>query len=249
MGLCCSNISSNGLQIYLQKLRPGKSRNQSWRLDCIFLPEGWKELYNPATLLSGLYSNPNQNLMPIIDSPLDAGGPCIAPPGSEFQTPPHVCDYMASLVPAAAQRLLEPTPGDGNLVAALRKLERQKLSIACDFFLIPCDERFDCIVMNPPFSSKSGFLQKAPPDIDLKGMKLGYYILNRCLEMSDSVIALMPWYTLTDSDVRMRRLQEYGIKSITALPRKTFQYSRIQTLILEMRKGWKGKTSFDTFDF
>jgi hypothetical protein len=66
--------------------------------------------------------------------------------------------------------------------------------------------------------------------------------------MSNNIIALMPWFTISDSDVRLRNIKKYGIKSITALPRKTFQYARIQTVILELEKGYKGDTIFKVFD-
>lgn len=69
------------------------------------------------------------------------------------------------------------------------------------------------------------------------------------MEMSDNVIALMPWYTISDSDVRMRYLKDYGIKSLTALPRKTFQYARIQTVIIELEKGYRAETIFRTYRF
>lgn len=48
-------------------------------------------------------------------------------------------------------------------------------------------------------------------------------------EMSDNIIALMPWFTISDSDVRIRKLMDFGLKSLTLLHRKTFQYARIQT--------------------
>jgi hypothetical protein len=102
--------------------------------------------------------------------------------------------------------------------------------------------------MNPPFTSKSAHIVNAPDGAESKGMKLGYYILLECLKMSDSVIALMPWFTLADSDVRMRYLKGWGIKSITALPRKTFEYARIQTVIIELRKDWKPETIFRTLN-
>ena len=77
-------------------------------------------------------------------------------------------------------------------------------------------------------------------------MRLGYYILTECMKQSDNVIALMPWFTISDSDVRLRTLKEYGLKSLTALPRKTFQYARIQTVIIELNKGYKKDTIFRT---
>lgn len=69
-----------------------------------------------------------------------------------------------------------------------------------------------------------------------------------CMNMSDNVIALMPWFTLSDSDVRLRALKKYGMKSLTALPRKTFEYVRIQTVVIELQKGYKGETAFKVFD-
>ena len=67
--------------------------------------------------------------------------------------------------------------------------------------------------------------------------------------MSDNIIALMPWFTISDSDVRLRFLKSFGLKSITALPRKTFEYARIQTCVFELQKGWNEDTIFRVYDF
>lgn len=166
-----------------------------------------------------------------------------------FQTPEPVCQYMADMVPSNVSTILEPTPGLGNLVNALKEKGNFQITAADDFFLIPQNQRFDCIVMNPPFSSKTAFMQNAPINSEIKGMKLGYHILTECMKMSDNIIALMPWFTLSDSDVRLRYLKSYGIKSLTALPRKTFKYSRIQTVIIELKKGYQNDTVFKTFSY
>lgn len=167
-----------------------------------------------------------------------------------FQTPTDVCDYMAKMVPQTANTILEPTPGLGNLVRAIKKhLPDHQLTAADDFFLISEKERFDCIIMNPPFSSKSCHMVNAPEGAECHGMKVGYFMLQKAMRLSDNVIALMPWFTLSDSDVRMRSLTAFGIKSLTALPRKTFEYARIQTVIIELHKGWKAETIFRTFNF
>lgn len=163
-----------------------------------------------------------------------------------FQTPVPVCNYMVDMVPDWAIKVLEPTPGIGNIVKALEAKNRYQIITADDFFLLDKNEKFDCIVMNPPFSSKSAFMDNAP---DIKGMRLGYYILTECMKMSNNVIALMPWFTISDSDVRMRYLKDFGIKSLTALPRKTFQYARIQTVIIELEKGYQSETIFRTYRF
>jgi type I restriction-modification system DNA methylase subunit len=163
-----------------------------------------------------------------------------------FQTPVEVCEYMVELIPEWVVSVLEPTPGLGNIVNALYKKMKYNITEADDYFLIDKSKKFDCIVMNPPFSSKSAFMDNAPAGVEIKGMKLGYHILKECMEMSNNVIALMPWYTISDSDVRMRYLKQYGIKSLTALPRKTFQYARIQTVVIELERGYKGDTLFKT---
>lgn len=162
---------------------------------------------------------------------------------TEFQTPVPVCKYMASLIPAGVKTVLEPTPGIGNIVAQLAGYD---VTAPADYFDLNKSQRFDCIVMNPPFSSKSAF--NVPDHLNKSGMRLGYHILTECMGMSDNVIALMPWFTLSDSDVRLRALKMYGMKSLTALPRKTFEYVRIQTVVIELQRGYKGDTAFKVFD-
>jgi type I restriction-modification system DNA methylase subunit len=164
---------------------------------------------------------------------------------NDFQTPPEVCRYMASLLPSGIQTVLEPTPGKGNLV---RALDGYQVTAPEDFFLLDKSLRFDAIVMNPPFSSGSALLTNAPKSFDLKGMKAGHFFLTECMQRTDTVIALMPWFTISDSDVRLRFLAKYGLKSITALPRKTFQYVRIQTVVIHLEKGFKGTTEFRVFE-
>jgi type I restriction-modification system DNA methylase subunit len=150
---------------------------------------------------------------------------------------------MVSLIPANARTVLEPTPGIGNIVSQLSGYE---VTAPIDYFKLDKNTRFDCVVMNPPFSSKSAF--NVPDHLNKFGMRLGYHILTECMNMSDNVIALMPWFTLSDSDVRLRSLKKYGLKSITALPRKTFEYVRIQTVIIELERGYEKETLFKVFD-
>lgn len=70
----------------------------------------------------------------------------------------------------------EPTPGVGNIVQVLKSKQKQQIFTAGDFFLFDKNKKFDCIIMNPPFSSKSAFMDNAPKDAETKGMKIGYYI-------------------------------------------------------------------------
>lgn len=99
-----------------------------------------------------------------------------------------------------------------------------------DFFKMK-QKRFDCIVMNPPFTP----------------MIKGYEILFACMKMSDVVIALMPWLTIINSEKRAKELKEYGVASIAHLPRKVFPGSRVQTCIIELHKGYKEKSIFKIY--
>lgn len=166
---------------------------------------------------------------------------------NDFQTPPEVCNYMVSLLPDNVKTVLEPTKGIGNVVSALI-VGGYEVTAPDDFFLLDKNLRFDAVVMNPPFSSGSAILTNAPKSFDLKGMKAGHYFLTQCMQRSDTVIALMPWFTVSDSDVRLRYLANFGIRSLTALPRKTFGYVRIQTVVIHLENGYKGTTDFRVFD-
>ena len=166
-----------------------------------------------------------------------------------FQTPPEVAAMMATYIPKAAKSIFEPTPGVGNIVSAIKEAGFDCIS-PTDYFLSDKTLRYDCIVMNPPFSKKYAWMKEASPEYHkCKGMELGYKIFNDCLTMSDNVIALMPWFTISDSDVRLRKLLKYGIKKVVLLPRKTFAYARIQTAVFVMQKGHEGPTDFGYFEF
>lgn len=141
-----------------------------------------------------------------------------------FQTPLDVCDYMVSLVPSGVQTILEPTPGEGNLVGQLKR----------DYIVVSPDEfwsvsgYFDAVVMNPPFSP----------------MDVGYKIFYRVMEMTNVIIALMPWLILINSSKRALDIHNFGLVSVTHLPRAVFNGSRVQTCILKMVRGYQGQTEF-----
>lgn len=144
----------------------------------------------------------------------------------DFQTPPEICQFMASFLPEHAGKILEPTPGTGNLVKVLKS--KGEVFASPDFFELDDQEKFDWIVMNPPFTP----------------MKLSYKILYRCMSMSPNLIALMPWLTIINSEKRTKDIMEFGLKSITHLPRSIFKGSRVQTCILQMKQGWSEATIF-----
>jgi hypothetical protein len=130
---------------------------------------------------------------------------------------------MARLVPEHCRTVLEPTPGTGNLVRALADYE--VTAPLGDFWLeIDPSQRFDAVVMNPPFG------------------KAGWNILLRCLALSDHIIVLQPWTVLINSERRTKFLNEYGLVSVTHLPRRVFPGVRVQTCVLEMCRGYSGDT-------
>ena len=167
---------------------------------------------------------------------------------AQFQTPMEVARYMETLIPYGAKKILEPTPGQGNLVKAMYEHRPPAYDIFSpkNFFTMR-ERRFDCVVMNPPFSQKYVF--GLPKGFEESGMRVGYHILLECMKMSDNIIALVPWFTLTDSDRRLKQLTDFGLKAVTALPRKTFNYSRIQTCVIELDYGFKGQRTFKTFHY
>ena len=147
--------------------------------------------------------------------------------GDNFQTPEKICQYMASFLPKNAGLILEPTPGKGNLVKYLKEFGEV---IAPDDFNEIKISKFDWIVMNPPFTP----------------MSEGYKILYKCMDMTDNIIALMPYLTIINGEKRTQDIMSWGLKSITHLPRSIFKGSRVQTCILEMKKGYLSDTIFKT---
>lgn len=148
----------------------------------------------------------------------------------QFQTKPDICEYMISLLPEWVHTVLEPTPGEGNIVNAL---SGYRVTAPSDFWKVSQNARFDAVVMNPPFTP----------------MRVGYDILFRCMNLSNGVIiALMPWLTIINSQKRTSDIRSYGLKSVTHLPRNIFPGSRVQTCILEMQRGYHGDMGFRVWE-
>ncbi len=167
---------------------------------------------------------------------------------NDFKTPTDVAKYMVNVLPSDVVEVLEPTAGLGRVKTEL-DLKGYNVTTPKDYFLMDKTKHFDAIVMNPPFSGKSLTVDNAPLKFHNKGMQAGYMISWECMQMSDCVIALMPRFTISDSDPRMRSIKKYGLKSITVLPRKTFDCTQIQTCVLELRKGWTAGTIFYAYEF
>ena len=141
----------------------------------------------------------------------------------DFQTPEWLCEYMCSLVPKDAIFILEPTPGEGNLV---RELERIGCSVLApsNFWKIDPSLTFDAVVMNPPWSPN----------------QYAYDFLYAVMEITDVIIALMPWYTLINGDRRTDDILDFGLKSVGHVYRRAFRGARVQPVLLEMMRGYRG---------
>lgn len=151
-----------------------------------------------------------------------------------FQTPPVVCNFMASLVDPTAKIILEPTPGAGHLVSALHvKTGATIATPQRDFWNMQHKVKYDYVVMNPPFTP----------------MVQALTYVQACMSLSDNIIALIPWFIITNSVQRTQKLIEFGFESVTHLPRKTFPNSRIQCCVIKLKKGYTAKTTFDIFTF
>lgn len=148
----------------------------------------------------------------------------------DFQTREDICCYMVELLNFSTGRILEPTPGKGNIVRVLQD-RGFEVEDPEDFWQLDFSRRFDGVVMNPPFTP----------------MKVGYRILDLCLEMSSHVIALMPWLTLINSVNRTNKLKEFGLRSVTHLPRNIFPGARVQCCILQLDKNYTGKTNLEFY--
>jgi len=162
-----------------------------------------------------------------------------------FQTPTYICKYMISLIPDGVKTILEPTPGLGNIIS---ELNGKYDIIAPNNYFDWKQKRVDCIVMNPPFTDKETIYNNAPEYIKkLKGAKIGYWFLFHALDLSDNIIALVPWYTIINSKKRVDVLQRFGLISITNLPRSVFKNVRVQTCILQLKNGYCGPTEFKQY--
>lgn len=151
----------------------------------------------------------------------------------KYQTPGPVADYMASLLPKKVKTVLEPTPGAGNLLKAVYKVRNAAIVAPDDFYKVPKHLRFDAAIMNPPFTP----------------MQEGFEFLTAVMKMTDNIVALLPWFILINSEKRLKHITDFGLVSITSLPRKTFPECRIQTCVIVLKKNHKKQAIFKTFNW
>lgn len=139
-----------------------------------------------------------------------------------YQSPQWACDLMVSMLPKGVKTVFEPTPGKGRLVKTLQAKGYEVVTYErfedSDPFL-----RVDAVVMNPPFKKS-----------------IEHKFLMDAMRLAPVIIALLPWFTLINSDSRTKELMEWGLKSVTHLPRRTFPRIRVQPCIIYMEEGYRG---------
>jgi hypothetical protein len=86
-------------------------------------------------------------------------------PDDAYQTPPPVVDALAPLIPKRVRTILEPAPGDGLMVAALRKRGFAVAAGRGDFLQHGVSDKFDAVVTNPPFETATEFIERALADL------------------------------------------------------------------------------------
>ncbi|MBD3404498.1 MAG: hypothetical protein GF411_00005 [Candidatus Lokiarchaeota archaeon] len=152
---------------------------------------------------------------------------------TDFQTPDWVCDIMVGMIDDYPDSIIEPTPGEGNLVRALyNRFPKSNIIALDDVYQYQPNKEIECACMNPPFSP----------------MKQGFEILKRVTEWTPYIIALLPWFMLINSERRTQWFIENGLCEIIHLPRRAFPGSRVQTFIAKLISGYKGEISFNTWE-
>lgn len=147
---------------------------------------------------------------------------------TDFQTPDWVCRLMVLRIPLSAKSILEPTPGEGNLVRAIQQQFPDAVVYSPEHFEKFDMHQVDCIVANPPFTP----------------MKVGYQLLEKFFELSYNIIIIMPWLAIINSQARTERYIENGLKQVIHLPRSAFPRARVQTCILVFEVGYCGTIEF-----
>ena len=124
----------------------------------------------------------------------------------QFSTPPalsFVANWVANIQPTDV--MMEPSAGSGDLAiwakiagaeVVLNEISQRRQELLSSLFpearlfrenaeqldnVLPLDVAPTVIVMNPPFSAKYAF--GVPETIKETGMKIGYHILLKCMEM------------------------------------------------------------------
>ncbi|ECI3885374.1 hypothetical protein AHV09_00360 [Salmonella enterica subsp. enterica] len=188
-----------------------------------------------------------------------------------FYTPPELAELVKSYIPFKPVKVYDPTCGDGGLLAVFdddvlkfgQEINAPQLEVArkrlvnftgyCGDTLKDdgfADEKFDCIVANPPFSVKW-----EPDENDARfkdapcvpgAAKADYaFLLHILYHLSDDGIAAVLEFPgilyrgNREGKIRQWLIDNNHISKVVAIPGKTFTDTAIATVLLVLDKSGK----------
>ena len=155
---------------------------------------------------------------------------------------------MVSMIDDKAKTILEPTPGEGNLINAVKERFSEVNIIAPENYFDWEQQEVDCTIMNPPFTDKQLITTNASHKVrELKGMAITGYFVYEAMKYSKEVIALIPYYFIINSAKRVEELMKFGFVSLTNLPRGVFGNLSVQVCVIHLRAGHSEQTLFKNY--
>lgn len=190
-----------------------------------------------------------------------------------FYTPPELAEMIKSYINFKPIKVYDPTCGDGGLLAVFddgvkkygQEINKEQLEVAnqrllnfdgyCGdtlkdpYFL---DEKFDCIVANPPFSINwepiVDIRFEKVPAIPTKGKADYAFILHILHYLSDDGVAVILGFPGVlyrgnkEGEIRKWLVTQNYIDRIVEIPGDTFVDTKISTIIIVLKKN---KTTTD----
>jgi len=131
-----------------------------------------------------------------------------------FATPEELANELVGHIPALANEILEPSAGRGSIVEAInnrcpekqvyycelmelnqKQFKGDAIFLADDFFTLNTDEKYDCIVANPPFSKNQ--------DID------HFYKMYEVCKIGGRIISIMSKHWQFSSNKKETEFREF----------------------------------------
>ncbi|HAG0017658.1 TPA: N-6 DNA methylase [Salmonella enterica] len=186
-----------------------------------------------------------------------------------FYTPPELAELVKSYIPFKPAKVYDPTCGDGGLLAVFgddvlkfgQEINAPQLDVARDRlinFTGYCgdtlkddgfaDEKFDCIVANPPFSVKwepdeNDRRFKDAPCVPTASKADYAFLLHILYHLSDDGVAAVIGFPGIlyrggrEGKIRQWLIDNNHISKVVAIPGKTFVDTSIATVLLVLDKS------------
>ncbi len=161
-----------------------------------------------------------------------------------FQTPPRIAEYMCRKAhlywkfkksyPGHMAKVLEPTPGLGNIIGAGNDVGFTMCGPGSENYWKSWSyqqdvDYFDMVIMNPPFTPHTEMTK----------------FIEDAMEKAPYIVALLPVNAIT-SHRKLTKFMNFGLNSVTMLSRNTFP-NKVAVCILELDRNHKGFTTFKQF--